>query len=320
MAPQVRYLLLLAAAMFSLCGCGESRQSNRLSLLWVQPARDHPVHRLMQAGFLDNCRQLNYDCEIVGNASAANYDVAATIPLADAALARRRFDAVAVYTSDPAINGLIKRLGRNGIPVVTWHVIPKPSATEGLRAATGGDTREAGRAAGILMGETLDGEGVVAVTQAQFNATENQMAEAFNASLREHFPHLKVLAPQLEGLEPAAARAKAIGILQSDANIVGAFSTTGYGAQTWVSAKAATGRKLQIISMDYTRQNLDFLKRGEVLGIIAQPLYEEGRKVADLGAALARGENIPFAHPLPAPVLRASDVEPYYRLLEAAGQ
>ena len=43
--------------------------------------RDHPVHKLMQAGFLDECKKLGYTCEIVGNPSATNYDVAASIPL-----------------------------------------------------------------------------------------------------------------------------------------------------------------------------------------------------------------------------------------------
>ncbi len=42
------------------------------ALLWVQPMRDHPVHRLMQAGFLAECKKLGYTCEVVGNPSATN--------------------------------------------------------------------------------------------------------------------------------------------------------------------------------------------------------------------------------------------------------
>ncbi len=30
-----------------------------------------------------------------------------------------------------------------------------------------------------------------------------------------------------------------------------------------------------IISMDYTRPNLDLVKEGKVYGLVAQPLYEE---------------------------------------------
>jgi len=63
--------------------------------------KDHPVHRLMQAGFLNKCEELGYYCEIVGDPSAVNYDIMATLPLAEAAFSRTKFDAVAVHALDP---------------------------------------------------------------------------------------------------------------------------------------------------------------------------------------------------------------------------
>ena len=87
--------LLGALAVASLLGVGGAATAADKALLWVQPMRDHPVHRLMQAGFLAKCAELGYTCEVVGNPSATNYDVAASIPLAEAALARTQFGAVA---------------------------------------------------------------------------------------------------------------------------------------------------------------------------------------------------------------------------------
>src|SRR5688572_9003128 len=96
--------LLLGAllpALLTLSACDKRTSGAEEALLWVQPMRDHPVHRLMQAGFLDRCKELKVKCDVVGNPSATAFDVAATIPLADAALARRNYSAIMVYAVDP---------------------------------------------------------------------------------------------------------------------------------------------------------------------------------------------------------------------------
>lgn len=311
----------LLASLLILAGCGrDSTDSAGTAILWVQPLRDHPVHKLMQSGFLQRCKELGYACEVVGNPSATSFDVSATIPLADAALARRKFAAIAVYTPDPAIYPYIARRAREGYPIVTWHRLPEKGAVPGLTAAVGHDVTQAARDAAAAIGKVLGGTGVVAVTQGSFNTEENQMAADFSAALRQGFPMIRVLDAQLEGFEPSAAKAKAIALLQGNPNVTGAFSTTGNGAETWAGAARTANRRVSIISMDYTRQNLDLVKAGEVYAIVAQPLYEEGAAVADLAVQLAQHRTVAFRNVLPARIVTAADVEPYYRILAAAGQ
>jgi ribose transport system permease protein len=289
-------------------------------LLWVQPLRDHPVCKLMQAGFLNRCEELGYTCEVVGNPSATTLDVAATIPLAEAALARTTFGAVGVFTLDTAIYPFVAKLAAEGLPVVTWHELPPPGTIKGLKAATGQDLAEVGKEAALALGTRLGGQGVIALTQGSFNVEENAKAEAFRRAMAERFPKITVLPPQLEGYEATAAKGKAISLLQGNGDITGIFSTTGNGAQTWAGAARTAGRSLVIIGMDYIRANLDLVKSGEVFGIVAQPLYEEGAKTAELAAALAQGKEVPYHNPLPARVITVADVGPYYALLEKAGQ
>ncbi|MCX5494066.1 substrate-binding domain-containing protein [Kaistia dalseonensis] len=309
-----------AGALALLLTLGAAAQAAEKTILWVQPLRDHPVHKLMQAGFLDECKKLGYTCEIVGNPSASTWDVPATLPLAEAALASKKFDAVAVYTPDPAIYPFIAKLAADGLPVVTWHMVPAEGTVKGLLATTAEDVTEAGTNAGIAMGEKLGGKGTVAVTQSGSNVTENEMAASFKKALNAKYPDIKVLDVQYEGVEPGAARAKAVGILQANPDVTGAFSTTGYGPMTWSGAKRATGRDIVIISMDYTRQNLDLVKSGDVYGLVAQPLYEEGGKAAELAGAAADGQKLAYVNTLPAKVITASDLDPYYKILDSAGQ
>jgi ribose transport system substrate-binding protein len=311
-------LAVAAAALATLLGTSASAQEK--ALLWVQPMRDHPVHRLMQAGFLDECKTLGYTCEVVGNPSATNYDVAASIPLAEAALSRTKFGAVAVYGPGPEIFPYIGKLGQEGLPVVTWHVLPPEGSVPGLKAATGEDIPAAGANAAVAMGEKLGGKGTVALTQGSSNDTENVMSSSFRETMAAKYPDVKILETQMEGFEPSAAEAKAVGILQANPDVTGAFSTTGNGVQTWSGAARKADREVVIIGMDYIRQNLDIIKSGAAYGLVAQPLYEEGAKTAELAAALAEGKEVPYLNPLPAKVITAADLDPYYAILDGAGQ
>jgi ribose transport system substrate-binding protein len=311
--------VLATALVLATTGLVRSEEIGR-NLLWVQPMRDHPVHKLMQAGFLNECKKLGYSCEITGNPSATSYDVAASIPLAEAALSRTKYGCVAVYGPDPSIFPFIGKLAKEGYPVVTWHVMPAEGTVKGLVAATGEDVAEAGANAAEATGAKLGGKGTVAVTQGSFNLIENTMAASFKKALNAKYPSIKVLDPQVEGFEPSAAKAKAVSILQGNPDVTGAFSTTGNGSETWSGAARTAGRKVVVIAMDYVRQNLDLVKSGEAYGLVAQPLYEEGQKAAELCAELAQGKSVPYRNVLPAKVITANDLAPYYAVLQSAGQ
>ncbi len=309
--------IVAAGALFA--GAGASLAAGK-NILWVQPMRDHPVHRLMQAGFLAKCKELGNSCEIVGNPSATNYDVSASIPLAEAAMARTKFDAIAVYGPGPEIFPFIGKLGREGFPVVTWHVLPAEGTVPGLKAATGEDIPLAGANAATAMGEKLGGKGVIALTQGSSNDTENVMSDSFRKTMAAKFPDIKILDTQMEGFEPSAAEAKAVALLQGNPDITAAFSTTGNGIQTWSGAARKAGRDVVIVGMDYIRQNLDIVKAGGAWGVVAQPLYEESAKTAELANDLAEGKTVVYLNPLPASVITADGLEPFYKMLDSAGQ
>ncbi|HEV2516298.1 MAG TPA: sugar ABC transporter substrate-binding protein [Devosia sp.] len=312
--------LLGATALLASFGTAGASYAQEVNLLWVQAMKDHPVHRLMQAGFLDKCKELGYSCEVVGDPSATNWDIPATLPLAEAALSRTKFNAVGVYGPDPAIYSYITKLSKEGLPVVTWHVLPPEGTVDGLKAAAAQDIAAAGTNAAIAIGDKLGGKGTVALTQGASNDTENAMSDAFRKTIAEKYPDIKVLETQMEGFEPSAAEGKAIAILQGNPDVTAAFGTTGNSIQTWSGAARKTGRDVVIIGMDYIRQNLDLVKSGAAYGIVAQPLYEESAKVAELLGALAKGETVTYMNVLPSKVITATDLDPYYAMLESAGQ
>jgi ribose transport system substrate-binding protein len=290
------------------------------NLLWVQPLRNHPVHRVMQAGFLDECKKIHYHCEIVGNPSATTVDVPASVALAEAALSSKHFSGVGVYAFSPEMYPFALKVQKAGYPTVSWHILLKKGTKSGIDAITGCNPQAYAIQAAMAMGKKLGGTGKVAVTEGSFNTIENLVAKQFTATMHKSFPNITVLAPQIEGFEPSAAQAKAVSIIQANQDVSGAFSTTGGGPETWANAQRQTGHKLVIIAMDYVRQNLDLVKSGDVYAVVGQPLYQEGAKTADLLAAMAQHKKVPYYNFLPAPVITKAQTAHYYALLARAHQ
>jgi ribose transport system substrate-binding protein len=286
---------------------------HRLAL--IQFLKGHPVHRLMQLGFEEGCEDLGAECDMLLTDSTSPVDM---IPLAEQALAKG-YDGIVLYAVDDSFFPTIKKFQDQGIPVVTPHFTSFEQAASGLSAVVGADVVQYAQASAEAMGEKLDGKGVVAVTVGSFNQTENLVAETFKATLNEKFPDITVLDPQEEGFDAAQAIAKATAIIQGNPDITGAFSTTGNGPTTWArAAEDASKEGLIVISMDYTRPNLDLVKEGKVYGLVAQPLYEEFYKSVELLTDILDGKEIEYLNLLPAPIVTAADLEKYYAFNDRA--
>jgi len=73
-----------------------------------------------------------------------------------------------------------------------------------------------------------------------------------------------------------------------------------------------------IISMDYTRPNLDLVKSGKVYGLVAQPLYEEFYNAVELVGAALDGQTVQYRNLLPAPIVLLKDIAKYYEFNDRA--
>jgi ribose transport system substrate-binding protein len=283
-------------------------------LLWVQPMRNHPVHRIMQGGFLSECKRLGYECEIVG---AEALDMPASAPLAEAVLAKGDIKGVGVYAFDPSTYPFIARWGKD-YPIVSWHIPVREGEAPGLRAVTGTVPTDYAVESARAIGREIGCRGTVAVTEGSFNTVENLVARVFTETLGDECPDVKVLDPQEEGFDVPAAKAKAVSILQANPDTVAAFSTTGGGPVTWAGAADQAGKRLTIIGMDYVRQNLDLVKDGRVFAVVGQPLFEEGAKTADLLDQLVAGDTVAYDNPLPATIITRDQVARFEGMLDEA--
>jgi ribose transport system substrate-binding protein len=221
------------------------------------------------------------------------------------------------YLFDESTAQYVKKYADQGIPVVTGHTAVQGDMVAkypGLKAWAACSAIEYGKASAMAIGKQIGGKGTVAVTEGSFNPTEDLAANSFIETMKANFPDVKVLPAAVEGFDVPSSIQIATAIMQANPDITGAFSTTGAGPSTWAGAQKNTGKKICAIAMDYSRVNLDLVKSGDMYAVVAQPLFEEFAKCAEMLDTILRGGTVPFDNIMPSPLVTKENVADYYAI------
>lgn len=273
---------------------------------------NHPVHRIVQLGFLQKAQELGYtNAEAIGTEGS---DISEMLAACEA-FAAEGGKGLLMWIGDDSGYETLANVAAQGVVVGIPHFNHKQedgSYPEGLAFNMAPDPVAYGKKVAELMAKTLDGkEGSVAVTQNTKNVTENTAAETFAAefeALKSQYDleKIKVLEPELEGGVIDAATAVNLAIIQANPDIIGAFGTTGNSPVTWADAATKAGKadgEIAIIGMDPTVGNLDYLEAGKVLAIVGNPLYAEASLTMEYLDKIFRGEEVPMWTDLDAPIV-----------------
>lgn len=293
------------------------KAQNGLPFRWAHDNQAHPVPRIMAAGFLQACEDYGVLCE---NMSVPGVDGPAALAMQEQSIALGSSGQIfPVYL--PEHYQTVQDMIDAGIPVIGTHFPVDPENVEVLAWVAPNNVQYA-RDAGFAMAEKVACEGPIGVTESSLNDGENAVALNFREAFLEACPDAEVLEVQIEGLDdPAAAILVASSIIQANPDITGGFSTTGAGPTTWAKAAEENGYEpgeITIISMDYTRANLDLVKSGEVYMLVGQPLYEEFYFAVVLLIQNLMGYPIPVENELPAPQITLDNIDQYYAINDLA--
>jgi len=288
-----------------------------LPFYMVHTNRQHPVVHIMMAGFQQACADLGLLCK---DAGVDMEDIPGEIANLERVVANGA-SGILITVHDKAEYEMTKKAIDAGIPTVNGHFPMEDMVIPGMTAWVAPDNKAYAAAAAKAMAKKLDCKGTVAITQGGLNDGENAVEASFRSTLSAECPNIKILDTQIETFDQPAAIAVASGILQANPDVVGAFSTTGNGPTTWAKGAQDVGKKpgeVTIISMDYSVQNLDLVKNGEVYMLVGQPLYEEMYYAVYVLAAKMMGSPVPYANYLPAPLITKDNIDPYYEINEMA--
>lgn len=273
---------------------------------------NHPVHRIVQLGFLKAAEELGYtNAKVIGTEgtdSAENFAAAE-------AFAAEGGKGLLLWAGDSSSYPTIAKCAASGTIVGIPHFNHQQedgSYPEGLSFNMACNPKTYGKEVADLMAEKLDGkEGSVALTQNTKNVTENNAVQSFKdeweaMGSKYKLDKIKILDPQLEGGVVDQATAINLAIIQSNPDLIGAFGTTGNSPITWADAASKAGKsdgEIFIVGMDATEGNLDYLESGKVQALVAQPLYDEAYKTMEYLDKIFRGETVPEWTDLEAPLV-----------------
>jgi ribose transport system substrate-binding protein len=70
--------------------------------------------------------------------------------------------------------------------------------------------------------------------------------------------------------------------------------------------------------MDYTPQNLAMVKSGEVFGLVAQPLFQEGERAAEVLNEAITHQTVTYYNPLPEGMATLTNISQYEQYINEA--
>jgi ribose transport system substrate-binding protein len=272
---------------------------------------NHPVHRIVQLGFLKAARELGYtNAKVIGTEGPDQSEVYA----AAEAFTAEGGKGLLLWAGDSTAFETLRSAASQGVTVGIPHFNLQTNGRnpEGLAFGMACDPILYGKQVAELMAEKLSGKsGSIAITQNTRNVTENAATDSFIASWNSlgskySLGNIKILPVQLEGGVVDQATAVNLAILQANRDLIGAFGTTGNSPITWADAATKAGKKdgeILIVGMDATEGNLNYLDQGKVAAIVAQPLYEEAYKTMEYLDTVFRGGTVPAWTDLVAPVV-----------------
>ena len=277
--------------------------------------KGHPTLRLWQQGFIDQANALGFAEAVIAAPDEADWTKA--IALGEGILATGT-DGLVLGFVDPSQTDLIADFGAAGIPAVIGHVQAAEGEYEGVIAYAAFSPEEWGADAAEVIGERMGGTGTAAVTQGGFNPVEDAVALAFTEKMNELYPDITVLPAVEEGFDLPSSISKIVALLTANPDVTGAISTTGAGPVAWAGAVDETGREVFMIGPDMTRPNMDAVRDGKILGLAAQPGYEEHQMAVDIVAnAICGNAPAQFANDLPTPIVLEDGLAPYYAVVDA---
>lgn len=275
---------------------------------------NHPVHRIVQLGFLKAAAALGYtNAKVIGTEGGDSSEAFA----AAEAFAAEGGKGLLLWAGDAGCYETLASVASQGVIVGIPHFNHKQedgTYPEGLAFNMACDPVLYGKQVAELMAEKLAGKaGSVAITQNTKNVTENAATDSFIATWTElaadeakGLKDIKLLPVELEGGVVDSATAVNLAIIQKTPDLIGAFGTTGNSPITWSEAATKAGKadgELVIVGMDATEGNLDALAAGKVAAIVAQPLYQEAYQTMEYLDKIFRGEEVPMWTDLVAPVV-----------------
>ena len=281
---------------------------------------NHPVHRIVQTGFMLKAEELGMNGVISGLDEGSIQELIAKW---DKDVQDNNVFGALLWTGDDNCYDLMRKWKSEGRYSVVPHFTHDYETTkEFIDKNTSCLQASYGVAVAEYIVDRLTEQGItsgaIGFTQNGPGARDNTAIVICRERITELNPNFSVLERCSEGAEITEATNKVTRYINENPDMVAIFGTTSGSPQSFSNAIENTGRTdLITVGMDFLKSNIELVENGPITAIVCQPLYEEGEACAqalyDLnsGAVFNTSEDTWFEE-LEAPIATKEDM-PYYR-------
>jgi ribose transport system substrate-binding protein len=178
------------------------------------------------------------------------------------------------------------------------------------------DSFAAGKAAGLVMGQSIGAGGVVGiVSDSPANTLQIQRYKGFEEGLKAGDPTVKILPIAYAGTSTSQAATDVAAWAVANPDLKGVFATAGPLGSGAASAVDAAGMKGKILVYSYDTEpyQVSALKAGEEQALVGQSPYTEGYYSTDLLAKVLRHqvkpESLPYDYFTPFKLVTPENVD-----------
>ncbi len=187
----------------------------------------------------------------------------------------KKYDGIVVVPIFDGTARIINEATDEGVPV--FNIIAE-GATESRRLAfIGQDATSAGRQIGEFIAQKMDGKGKLGVITGYFGATQHtQRMNGALDYLKASFPDIQIVGPFENKDKAESAYSLVQDMMTANPDLSMVYVTAGgpFGAAKAVKDLNLTG-KVGVVGFDHTPDNMQYLKTGEMVGLLDQAPYQQ---------------------------------------------
>jgi len=300
----VAMVLLLA-----LCVGGESHAHGETIAVFTK--NQGPIFAALRAGAAVAAKNLGV--QLVNYVPSTPDSVAEQNKLVDDAIKDKPDAIVFVPVKFAEADSAVKKINAAQIPLVNAN---EPLVNAGIVGYVGTNDVSLARETGRYLLKAMNGTGSVAILDGPDKAfTAEGRGRGFRDVVKE-FPDVKLLDAKPANYQRAQARQVVAGFLRNFAHVDGILAANDPMAMGAVDALKAANRKAMVVGINASREVMDLIKSGDVVGSGDYDTFAQGCLAVEMAVRSVRKQDVPRELILKPTVIDKTNYAPFDQPLD----
>lgn len=297
------------ALLLALCVGGPTRAQGETIAVFTK--NQGPIFAALRAGAAVSAKNLGV--QLVNYVPSTPDSVAEQNKLVDDAIKDKPDAIVFVPVKFTEADGAVKKINAAQIPLVNAN---EPLVNAAIVGYVGTNDVSLARETGRYLFKAMNGNGNVVILDGPDKSfTAEGRGQGFRDVIKE-FPGVKLLDAKAANYQRAEAKKVMAGFLSRYANLDGILAGNDPMAMGAVDALKAANRKASVVGINASREVMDFIKSGDVIGSGDYDVFAQGCLAVEMAVRAIRKENVPHELILKPTVIDKTNYDPFDQPLE----